>query len=73
MIYKVSYNRDVSFNRDECVVEHDGYRYYGTKREADEAVRRDSLATVKDTSVVPVTKAGVIALLNRWGGHPDNG
>ncbi len=26
-----------------------------------------------DTAETPKTKSDIIALLNRWGGHPDNG
>lgn len=57
-----------------------GYDYFGSKADA-VAHRRELHETrgipLEDITIesmpTPKTKAEIIALLNKWGGHPDNG
>lgn len=55
--------------------EHKGYDYFASEREAAHAARdmADEFETETDSFDVPKTKNGIIAALNRHGGHPDNG
>ena len=70
-IYLNSYRDDKS--------EHCGYEYFATKREAEKAATdlRSPLTvrwTVKTKTIkVSVTKKGMLAALNKYGNHPDNG
>jgi len=69
MIYRVSFA-----DQDR---EHQGYGYYGSKAEAGqeirEHVRQGGVAHLKEGRTTPKTKQEVLDLLNRWGGHNDNG
>lgn len=57
-----------------------GYSYHSSKREAEKAARENRSAKSNDSpdpdvEVIDVspTRAGIIKVLNRYGGHPDNG
>lgn len=59
-----------------------GYSYYASKREAQSALAtwrknspgdvQDQTGTIEPIEVTP-TRAGILAALNRYAGHADNG
>jgi len=55
-----------------------GYEYFGTKKDALRKVREEKDpngmddAVMEEINVTP-TKTGILAALNRYGDHPDNG
>jgi len=70
-----------------CHMGSEGFDYYATKAELQTAVRElmahgykeEDGACVSDagytieSAPTPRTKAEMVALLNRWANHPDNG
>lgn len=57
----------------------EGYEYFASKKDADGLVnklcesgyRRDDLTI--ESANTPASKSSILALLQRWGSHPDNG
>lgn len=72
-IYQNSYRKDVD--------SHLGYEYFGSMRAARKAAREAARENSDDESYLvettlfeyPKTKKGMLAALNRFGKHPDNG
>ena len=54
---------------------HKGYRYFASLQHARRAAIEvaEYLESETDSFDVPRLKSGVIAVLNRYGSHPDNG
>jgi hypothetical protein len=56
---------------------HQGYEYFGNRaaahRKAAELRTGGRSVEVDGPHSIPLTKAGVVAALNRFGCHPDNG
>ena len=68
MIYRIEVDSEAD--------NHQGYVYKGTRREADRyaaAARREGFAARVDAVPVPASKAEILALLNRWASHNNNG
>ena len=67
MIYRVSIRREDD--------EHAGHLFFANKGEAQKYARSTAgdLSTEITSTSTPKSKSDVIALLNIWGRHPDNG
>lgn len=52
--------------------EHQGYYYFGNRKEAKKEAKEWSDSTI-ESRPVPKNKTELLKMLNSWGGHPDNG
>lgn len=56
---------------------HQGYNYHPSRKEAQKDLRKSEAAGHDNSGIEEITltptKAGIIAALNRFGGHADNG
>ncbi len=56
--------------------EHKGYSYFSSKLKAEREaakLKTDDLEVETTSFEINPRKAGIIAALNNWGGHADNG